>query len=197
MILIGILIGFYGYLFPGNINILVLDLYESKKYKSLFLILILILIFESVYCLITLFYLHGLKSNVHLFSMIELAAYSIVLLMGLWMLFENKSSEKVAKKYTLYRGVISIIIHPQQIPFWLLMGVMISPVINIGLDLKMTTSFVLCNALGTLLIMTFYMVYGSKLMHYFKLKLNQLNTVIGVLYITIAVISLSKIFIYS
>ncbi len=197
MILIGILIGFYGYLFPGNINILVLDLYESKKYKSLFLILILILIFESAYCLITLFYLHGLKSNVHLFSMIELAAYSIVLLMGLWMLFENKSSEKVAKKYTLYRGVISIIIHPQQIPFWLLMGVMISPVINIGLDLKMTTSFVLCNALGTLLIMTFYMVYGSKLMHYFKLKLNQLNTVIGVLYITIAVISLSKIFIYS
>lgn len=193
MSLIGIPIGFYGYLFPGNINIMVMNLYGTKKYKLLFLILTLVLIFESVYCLVSLFYLNKIKTNNQLFSVIEIVAYLLVLAMGLWMLFENKSSNKVAQKNTLYRGVLSIIVHPQQIPFWIIIGVIINPFLNFGTTWYYTAGFIGCNALGTLLVMTIYMIYGNKLMHYFKLKLNQLNTVIGILYIVLAVFSLSKI----
>lgn len=197
MSLIGLPIGFYGYLFPGNINIMVLDLYGTKKYKLLFIILALVVIFESAYCMVSLFYLNKIKSNSQLFAVIEIVAYLLVLVMGLWMLFENKSNDKVSKNNTLYRGVLSIIIHPQQIPFWIIMGVVINPVLNFGMNWNTTAGFIGCNALGTLLVMTIYMIYGNKLMQYFKLKLNQLNTVIGVLYILLAVFSLSKLFINS
>lgn len=195
MSLIGLPIGFYGYLFPGNINIMVLDLYGTKKYKLLFAILALVVIFESIYCLVSLFYLNKIKSNNQLFAVIEIVAYLLVLAMGLWMLFENKSNDKVSKNNTLYRGVLSIIIHPQQIPFWIIMGVIINPVLNFGMNWNAAAGFILCNAIGTLLVMSLYMIYGNKLMQYFKLKLNQLNTAIGILYIILAVFSLSKIII--
>lgn len=195
MSLIGLPIGFYGYLFPGNINIMVLDLYGAKRYKLLFAILALVVIFECAYCMVSLFYLNKIKSNSQLFDVIEIVAYLLVLAMGLWMLFENKSNEKVSKNNTLYRGVLSIIIHPQQIPFWIIMGVIINPVLNFGMKWNIAAGFILCNAIGALLVMTIYMICGNKLMQYFKLKLNQLNTVIGILYIILAVFSLSRIFI--
>ncbi len=158
----------------------------------LFMILALVVIFESAYCLISLFYLNKIKTNSQLFSVIEIGAYSLVLLMGLWMLLENKSGDKVSQKNTLYRGLLSIIIHPQQIPFWIIIGVVINPVLNLGLGWNTIVGFVCFNALGTLLIMTIYMIYGNKLIQYFKVKLNQLNTMIGILYIVLAVFSLSK-----
>jgi hypothetical protein len=36
MSIIGIPVGFYGYLFPGNINLMVVELYAAKKFKLLF-----------------------------------------------------------------------------------------------------------------------------------------------------------------
>jgi small neutral amino acid transporter SnatA (MarC family) len=195
MSLIGLPIGFYGYLFPGNINIMVLDLYGTKKYKLLSIILALVVIFESAYCLVSLFYLNKIKTNILLFSFIEVVAYLLVLAMGLWMLFENKSNENAVHKNTLIRGVLSIIVHPQQIPFWIVIGVLINPILSFTNNWNTAAGFILCNALGTLLVMSNYMVYGNKLMQYFKVKLNKLNTGLGILYILLAVYSLSKLFI--
>jgi len=119
MILIGIAIGFYGYLIPGNINIMVLDLYASKKYKLLFLILGLIIFFESIYCLTTLFLLNRISTNGELYTGIQLFSYLLAFIMGLLMLLEKKKkSNNKAGNNTLYRGVFSMIIHPQQIRFW-------------------------------------------------------------------------------
>lgn len=190
--LIGIPIGFYGYLFPGNINIMVLDLYASKEYKMLIMILSLVVLFESAYCIGSLFYLNKIKATSPLFSTIEITSYLLVLAMGSWMLFEKRSGKGVSKN-TLYRGVLSTIIHPQQIPFWIIIGVIINPVMNFGMEISSTIAFIFCNAIGTLLVMTIYMVYGNRLMDYFKLKLNQLNMAIGILYILIALFSLSNL----
>lgn len=88
--LIGIPIGFYGYLFPGNINIMVLDLYASKEYKMLIMILSLVVLFESAYCIGSLFYLNKIKATSPLFSTIEITSYLLVLAMGSWMLFEKR-----------------------------------------------------------------------------------------------------------
>ena len=63
MSIIGLPIGLYGYLFPGNINLMVLDLYASKKYRILAAVLLLIIVFESIYCLLTLLLLGGLKES--------------------------------------------------------------------------------------------------------------------------------------
>jgi hypothetical protein len=197
MSLLGLPIGFYGYMFPGNINLMVLELYGSKKYKMLFIILALIVFFESSYAIVSLFYLNKVKENVQLYTIIEIVSYLLILVMGIWMLFENKNNNQVSQKNTLYRGILSIIIHPQQIPFWLIIGVVVNPIINFGMDITSILGFLFFNAIGTLLVMLIYMIYGNRLMHYFKLKLNLLNTIMGALYISLALFSVTKLFINS
>ena len=63
MSIIGIPVGFYGYLFPGHINLMVVDLYAAKKFKLLSIILALIVVFESIYCGVSLTFLNAIKIN--------------------------------------------------------------------------------------------------------------------------------------
>jgi len=195
MILIGIAIGFYGYLIPGNINIMVLGLYNLKKYKLLFLILALIIFFESIYCLSTLFLLNRISTNGQLYIGIELFSYLLAFVMGLLMLLEKKKSNNKANNNTLYRGIFSIIIHPQQIPFWLIIGVVINPVMKFGINFFSIGSFVFLNAVGTLLAMFLYMKLGNRLLTYFSLNLYQINKSVGIFYILIGGYCFSNIFI--
>src|SRR6266851_9399868 len=118
MLLIGIPIGLYGYIFPGNINLMVLEIFRTKKYRFLLIILGLILSFESIYCFTSLTLLDSLKSNQKLYSSIEFFSYILIFLLGLWMLFEKRNNNVKSYRNTIYRGILSMIIHPQQIPFW-------------------------------------------------------------------------------
>jgi hypothetical protein len=196
MILIGIAIGFYGYLIPGNINIMVLDLYASKKYKLLFLILGLIIFFESIYCLTTLFLLNRISTNGELYTGIQLFSYLLAFIMGLLMLLEKKKkSNNKAGNNTLYRGVFSMIIHPQQIPFWLIIGVVINPLLKFGSSFFSIGGFVFLNAVGTLLVMFLYMKLGNRLLNYFSLNLYQINKSVGIFYIFIGGYCFSNLFI--
>ncbi len=192
---LGLPIGFYGNIFPGNINIMMMELYGSKKFKVLFMALALIVIFESAYCLLTLYYLSSIKEHEQLFFFIEVGSYVLVMAMGFWMFFNKKSSESVSRTNTFYRGIITTIIHPQQIPFWIIIGVLIDPVVNYSGNWNTITGFVLYNALGTFLAMVVYMVFGNKLMLYFKFKLRQVNAVMGIVYIVFAVFSIGKMFV--
>jgi hypothetical protein len=190
MSIIGLLIGLYAYLFPGNINIMVLDLYGSKKYRQLLWILALIVLFESLYCVLTLRFLAKLKTSTHLYMGIELVSYIIVMLMGLWMCLENRRIKSPSSKSTLYRGVFSIVLHPQQIPFWFIVGVVLNPFPSPGMNTFAASSFVFFNAIGTLLAMCVYMVFGNKLLHYFNLKLSQVNRTMGIVYVLLSGYSL-------
>jgi hypothetical protein len=195
MILIGIAIGFYGYLIPGNINIMVLDLYSSKKYKLLFLILALIIFFESIYCLSTLCLLNRISTNGQLYTGIQLFSYLLAFTMGLLMLLEKKKKGNNKANNTLYRGIFSIIIHPQQIPFWLIIGVVINPLMKFGINFFSIGSFVFLNAVGTLLAMFLYMKLGNKLLTYFSLNLYQINKSVGIFYVLIGGYCFSNLFI--
>jgi hypothetical protein len=190
---IGILIGFYGYLFPGNINLMVVHLYASKQYKILLLMLLLILFFESMYCGVSLYFLSSLHANTKWYAIIEIVSFILILLMGLWMVFENKKDTKVTQQNTVYRGVFSIIVHPQQIPFWIVAGVLLSGLVKFDMNISALMQFVLFNAIGTLLVMVSYMLLGSKLINYFKLNLAQINKVMGGFYVLLALYHLVKL----
>jgi|GEM_PF-827382 hypothetical protein len=193
MTAIGIIIGFYGYLFPGNINIMVMDLYGSKKYKRLFLILGLIVLFESLYCIGTLFLLGHIENNIRVYNGIKIVSYLLAFIMGLLMVLEKKKNNVSPHKSTLYRGLFSVFIHPQQIPFWFIMGVLILPSMKLNMNIVALTSFVLLNAIGTLLAMFLYMGLGTRLLKYFNLNLFQINKLVGVAYIIIGSYSFSTI----
>jgi hypothetical protein len=190
MSIIGIPIGLYGYIFPGNINLMVLDLYVSKKYKVLAAVLSLIVLFESIYCLLTLLLLDGLKKSSYWYQWLEAGSFILILAMGLWMLLESRKSKMAIQKNTLYRGIINIIIHPQQIPFWLIIGVVINPLMKFGMDVFAMAGFVVFNAIGTLLAMAGYMVFGNKILQYFNLNLSNVNRAMGGVYIAIGTYSL-------
>jgi hypothetical protein len=183
MSLIGIPIGLYGYIFPGNINLMVLELYSSKKYRFLLLILGLILVFESIYCALSLIFLNAITSNSKLFTSIEFVSYGLIFIMGLWMLLENGNNKKASHQNTIFRGVLSIIIHPQQIPFWVFAGILLNPVIRFNMDYRTLVAFVFFNALGTLLAMFIYINFGNKILNYSKLNITHINKVMGVAYI--------------
>jgi cbb3-type cytochrome oxidase subunit 3 len=186
MNLIGIPIGFYGYAFPGNINLMVIELYRSKKYNLLLVVLILIVVFESIYCTVSLTLLNSLKLGVGFYKTIELIAFGMVFVMGIWMIFENKKDSALAQKSAIRRGMISIVFHPQQVPFWFVMGVFINDYLSLSFRSLGLYQFVACNAIGTLFAMFFYMVLGSRLLIYLNVKNTQINRVMGLLYIFLA-----------
>lgn len=186
MSIIGILVGFYGYLFPGNINLMVVHLYTSKQYRLLLQMLALIALFESMYCAAVLYSLQALHKQTSWYHVIEILSYVMILLMGSWMLFEKKTNAKAASNNTVYRGLLSVIVHPQQIPFWLVAGVLLSATLRFSDGWKNLLSFVGFNAIGTVLVMVCYMLVGSKLIQYFKLNLAQINKVMGSLYVLLA-----------
>jgi hypothetical protein len=187
MSLIGIAIGFYGYLFPGNINLMVMYLYKEKKYTLLLFIFLLILLFESVYCFFVLFVLDEVNLSAQWYSAIETFAYLMTMGMGLWMLFEKKSP-KQAGRSNIYRGIISIVVHPQQIPFWLLIAVLFHDIIGS----KSLMSFIFFNAIGTGLILFAYAFLGNKLLQLINLNLRQINRIIGIFYILFSIFSFIK-----
>ena len=171
MSLIGIPIGLYGYLFPGNINIMVMDLYAAKRFRLLAILLILILVFECIYCIVSLTFLNEIKSNTRLYTSIELVAYVLIFVMGLWMVIEKKNNEKAVRQNTIFRGVFNIIIHPQQIPFWIVAGILLSKVFQLNIHNPAFEAFVLFNAVGTLLAMLLYMIFGNRILNYFKVNI--------------------------
>ena len=185
MILIGIPIGLYGYLFPGNINLMMLEIHRTGKTKFMFMMLGLILLFESIYCVISLSFLNSIKSNQPLYQTIETISYSMIFVMGLWMLLEKRKNVEKSYKNTIYRGVLSIIIHPQQIPFWIIAGIIINRFIHLSPGDGSLFVFALFNAAGASLAMLLYMFVGKRILNFFQFNTGQINKVMGALYILI------------
>ncbi len=86
---IGIFTGFYGYLFPGNINLMVLQLYQSKQKKQLYFILFLIVLFESIYLYISITLLNTIEHHDKLLTYLHLVSNMLLLIMGLWMIMDD------------------------------------------------------------------------------------------------------------
>jgi hypothetical protein len=191
MLLIGVPIGLYGYIFPGNINLMVLEIFRTKKYKFLMIILGLILSFESIYCFTSLTLLDSLKSNQKVYSSIELFSYILIFLFGVWMLFEKRKKHGKTYRNTVYRGIISMIIHPQQIPFWVVAGILINRFTHLNAGNGSLFLFVFFNAIGTLLAMGIYMFVGNKMLNFFKFNITQINRAMGGIYILLALYHLT------
>jgi hypothetical protein len=66
--------------------------------------------------------------------------------MGIWMLTDRSKNEEAVVRNTLYRGIISVIIHPQQIPFWIIVGIVVNEFINIDAESSSLYQFIFFNA---------------------------------------------------
>jgi hypothetical protein len=189
MSVVGIVIGFYGYLFPGNINLMVLELYRQRRYALLAGATTVVLAFESLYCFATLRLLDEIQASLGWFRYLELAAYLLTIALGIWMFLEKKLEGKQFSG-TLYRGILSAILHPQQIPFWLFMGILFHDSIFETVGAWSLPIFVCCNLIGTLLILSIYAYAGAMLMQRLRIEIKTLNKIAGIVYIAIGIVSL-------
>ena len=100
------------------------------------------------------------------------------------MIFENRSEINVAKN-TKKRGLLYIFFHPTQIAFWIVTTTVMFKLLKYNVTESNIIAFMLFNALGTLLIMLFYMFFGNKLLQYFKVNMAMLSKIIGIFYFAI------------
>ena len=135
--------------------------------------------------------LGGLKENNPLDIWLKIGSFILVLAMGIWMLLDSRNNNSAVQKNTLYRGVINVIVHPQQISFWLIIGVVINPLLKFGMNVFAMAGFIIFNAIGTLLAMTVYMIFGNKILQYFSLNLAHITRAVGFIYIAIGSYSLA------
>ena len=189
MIVLGVLLGFYSYLFPGNINLMILDLYATRRYNILVQVGLIVILFECLYCYFTLQFIGQISTNQQLYQYIEWFAYVLTLVVGLWMVFDKTTKNKTPKG-TIYRGLFSTIIHPQQIPFWIVMNVLFHNVIYFEMNSRDLLVFVFFNAVGASLVLWCYAIYGNKLLDLLKLKIGTISKSIGAFYIVYSFISL-------
>ena len=189
MIVLAMLIGFYGYLFPGNINLMILELYATKRYSILTLVGVIVILFECLYCYFTLQFIDRLNDNQQLYQYLEWSAYLLTLIVGLWMLLEEKTKNE-HRKGNIYRGLLSTIIHPQQITFWIVMSVLFNNIIYFEMNSHALPAVVFFNAIGAALVLWCYAVYGSKLLDLLKLKISTISKSIGAFYIVYSLFSL-------
>ena len=80
------------------------------------------------------------------------------------MILEKRNTEKAAHQNTIIRGVFSIVIHPQQIPFWVVAGVLVNKAVQLNTNSGALLLFILYNAIGTQLAMHY--AHQQKSFHY-------------------------------
>ena len=190
MPVIAFLIGFYGYLLPGIINMTMMELHLQKRHSVLTLVFLLALTFEFSYCYFSLLFFNFFSKNTDLMLYLTVIGCLFTLAIGIWMLVGvQKTIKQNTKDNYISRGVINIIVHPQQIPFWLITFVQLKPFIKIDSVL----TFSLFNVLGCAAIFLLYILGGNRFMSYMNLKLTTVKKAVSILWIVISVVSLLNV----
>lgn len=181
--------GMYGYLFPGNINTMLMSLYQGRKYLLLSGILLLALVFEYAYCFVALssYAAIGRESTIALF--LNYSGCVLGLVFGVWILFERGGGRQSKINAIIASGIISIVIHPQQITFWLYVYALLQPFGGV----KAVGSFALFNVIGCAIIFVAYMRFGQAIIRTLQVNEITLQRFIGFTYILSSVITIVRI----
>lgn len=181
--------GVYGYLFPGNINTMMMSLYGHKKYLLLAGILSLALLFEFAYCATALTFYKAIGAHTIVAQVLSYAGCAMGIFFGCWILVGKKKPAHRQEQAHIVRGLISIVVHPQQITFWLYIYALIRPLAYIDSPAK----FALFDVLGCTVIFCAYMLAGPKLMRALKVSDAYLQKIVGVLYLASSVTVLGQV----
>ncbi len=188
---LGFILGFVGYLPPGNINLTVVQLAISHTKGKLWAFILLATVMEFLYCLGCITGLDLLMQQPNLVVVLQWSAVVIFTALGLLSFFHNEDAVKIPALSGFGRGVFATIINPLQVPFWLVWGVYLSDKLKDGF--LAITIFAIITSIGTACILWIYAVGGKKLVENMKLERKILDRIIGVLLMGLAVLQLFKL----
>jgi hypothetical protein len=190
----GLCTGFIGYLMVNNINLCLLELQRVNKRGQAFFFVFWVLLFEALYCIGSL---RGMKFLLQFPSWVliaRIAAIAFLLVIGAWTLLEkgNEPEERLRKNIIL-RGYWSVFVHPQQIPFWLFWGLLLT---DKGIMEAEDADFLIlavANSIGALLVLALYWLAGNQLIERFAVNRRFLKNLVGVICLISAAFLLADI----
>lgn len=187
MELIGIAIGFYSYIMIGSINLAIVELHHKQKTFYLWIFLCFAIIFETIYCVISLGFLLYLEEHANILYYIKYLTFILLVILSIWSWFSPQKKIIQLDKNIIQRGIVNMIIHPQQIPFWIFWGAICFQKQWILQSNSSILKFAFYNAIGTFIILVLYAVIGKKLLDYLKIQVNKTNKIMAVFYLFIAI----------
>jgi len=188
---LGFILGFVGYLPPGNINLAVLQLALKSSKSRLWGFIVFATFMEFLYCLGCLTGLDLLMQQPHLVIVLQWLAVFIFALLGLLSFFHDEDAVNIQALSGFGRGIFAAVINPLQVPFWLVWGVYLNDKLRGGF--LSITIFAVVTSLGTTCILWGYAVGGKKLVENMKLERKMIDRIIGLLLMGLAVLQLFKL----
>lgn len=185
--IIGFLLGFWGYVMIGTINLAVLELAKNGTRASLIRFIAVLLVCEFIYCFSSLYFLNYLTAYPQIITGAKYTAIILLVLLGLWALLEKPGDVVIERRNIVARGYWSAIVHPQQIPFWLLWGVYLIEKDIVRPSIPHLALFALSNAFGALCMLFCYALWGNKLISVIRLNLRVIKIFVGILCLATAV----------
>ncbi len=195
LFLIAFVLGFIGYLPPGNINLTVVQLSVGEEKRRWQAFIALAAIMEFVYCFGSLSGIQVLRKDLQLIAALNWSSVVIFFVLGLVSILhkEKEESRKTLFSSGIKRGVLVAIFNPLQIPFWLIWG---AYVMENGWVKSTSASIALFSgvcSVGTIAVLYMYAVAGKKVVEKLNVNKNRLNTIIGVLLILLAALQVGKL----
>jgi threonine/homoserine/homoserine lactone efflux protein len=190
MLLLGMAIGFYGYLQPGIINTMMLQLYLHQEIRKLLIAFICCIFFEIIYASISLYIFtkYTLTPTTQLYF--KVAGAIIFIVIALSMLGKTKVYQQKQVLHKQYKqGIIAIILHPQQIPFWMATFSFVLPVLS-STNLQPMIWLLVGNTIGVILIMIIYVFVGSLFSRFILQHQKRINNITAYLLLAIAITNL-------
>jgi threonine/homoserine/homoserine lactone efflux protein len=189
----GFILGFMGYVPPGNINMTVVRLALNDSQSRLRFFILFAVVMEFLYCLGCLTGLDLLLQQEHLLVALKWASVFIFALLGLLSFFHDEDTSRIQALSGFGRGIFATVINPLQIPFWLIWGVYLTENKWLKGDLASIALFSAITSVGTLCVLWLYAVGGKRLVEQMKLERKLLDRIIGVLLMSLAIWQLFKL----
>lgn len=179
------LIGFYSYFLVGNINMAAVELAQKKKVVGFWAFIILVLVCESAYAILTLSFSEKLHADPSRELIINIISICLLSILGLWCILDTFQQTERVIKNRIRRGIFASLFHPQQIPFWLICGELIH---TLGWSPKQTFHIIIPFTLaGVLTILILYAKFGALIVKKLSLNAHSVSKIIGLVCFALAI----------
>lgn len=174
-------IGISSYIPIANINLGLLYLSAARKRQKAFALWVVAVLFEGLYCFASLRLIGLLADNVLISQVLSFLIIVVFIGLGIWNFVQSPDENLRAEHAMTRKAYFAAIVHPQQIPFWLIWGAYLSPRGLLIDDPEAILNFALWNSLGSAITLGLYSIAGIRLKDWVMKRQKFLSKVVGML----------------
>jgi threonine/homoserine/homoserine lactone efflux protein len=197
--IIGMLVGIYGYMMPGYINLSVFQLGMQVHKKALYQVLFIIAVIEFPYCFLSMSGMKWLMEQDLILLILKWLIVVVLFIVAFISLLTAKkkpasksiSSEKLDRKQ-INELIIFAILNPFQLSAWVIWGAYFIEKKWFSWTPFSISIFSLGATIGVAIILYVYAISGKKVINYFSLYRMQIDYGISGILFLLAIVQLVR-----